>query len=430
MAIQSAGANIADALTEGLRGLTEWKMREFQEKKINQSKEKAREFYKSQGLHPGLADLPQSQQDLVLKEYLLREGYPQDQQQGQQQGQQQQQGNKPYWAQGVQREQKQPQQNQQGGMEGLLAQLGGQLQGPQSGMDRLKDVLTQGALQELGGGQNEVMSDFQPRQGQNTPDFQPSQPNTGMKPRRLSPEGEARERLGREKMAQQDRQFEVKQAQSKEQFESKQLHQKQNESKASIKELSEKKNALRAQRASLEKQRNLNNSKLMDSPEALAIRNFFGINYDFLKSPGTREFEGVGVNFLSNLKPFFGARPTNFDVQTYLKKLASTGDGAATRRALIRNYDLTLQADEALNDAKLSIIDENGGLVPHDLDIRAEKRAGKEIDHIWKRFVENTGTKELKAGSSLQSDQLRPGMTIEVNGKPVKVTSENIRSFK
>lgn len=422
MAIQSTGANIVDALSAGLRGLTEWKMQEIQEKRALQNKEKARSFYKSQGLHPALADLPQTQQDMVLKEYLLREGYPQNQQQ-------QPQGNKPFWSQGIQQNQQQGQTNdQQPGIQDLMAQLGGQQQdaqqGPQSGMDRLKSVLTEGALQDLLGQRNQVNPDFQP---QNIP---PQQQAPGMKPRRLTPEAESRERLSREKIAQNAEQFQQRTAQQEKHFEAKQQREKEKESRSIIKEIAEKKNALRSQRAALEKQKTLNDKALLDSPESIAIRNALGINYDFLKSPGTREFEGVGVSFLSNLKPFFGARPTNFDVQTYLKKLASTGDSPATRRALIRNYDLTLEADEALNNAKEQVIRANKGIAPHDLDLLAADLAEDKIDNIWKRFVNNTGTKELKAGSTLKADQLRPGMTIEVEGKPVKLTAENIGSFK
>jgi hypothetical protein len=222
MGYNTFGGNIGDALIGGLRGLTEWKMQELKEKKINQSKEKAREFYRRNDIDPGLADLPQTTQDAVVKEFLMRNGYPQNQQGGQQGGQQlgQQSNNpstnKPYWSQGVQQQNQQNQQggqqNQQGGMEDLLSQLmGSAQQGPQSGMDRLKSVLTEGALQELMGQGAPTNPAFQPIQGQNNPELQPSagqnnpalqpsQPRQGMNPRRLSPEAEQRNRIAQERL--------------------------------------------------------------------------------------------------------------------------------------------------------------------------------------------------------------------------------------
>lgn len=202
MALQSFGANLVDSLSAGLRGLAEWKMSEIQQQKAEAAKNKQRAFYKSQGLHPGLADLPQEQQSAAMKEFLLREGYPQ---------QQQLQGSKPYWAQGVQRGQQPMQQGQEGrpDIQSLLASLGSQgSQGPQTGMNRLQDVLNQGGMAELLGGMNpqqdmqqQVNPDFQPQQGQNIPEFQPNQPQQGMKPRRLSPEAEERNKIAREQLS-------------------------------------------------------------------------------------------------------------------------------------------------------------------------------------------------------------------------------------
>jgi len=225
------GNSLTTGLTGGIDYLVSHKLDQM--KKSRGHKEKADAYEKAFGFSKdkasAIARLSDSQQDAIVKEYLLREGYPQNngQQFGQQLGGQQSNNpstNKPYWSQGVQRQDQQQQNgqqdSQQNGIQDLLAQLTGggqQPQGPQSGMDRLKSVLTEGALQELMGQGAPTNPAFQPNQGQNNPELQPSmgqnnsagqnnpalqpsQPRQGMNPRRLSPEAEQRNRIAQERL--------------------------------------------------------------------------------------------------------------------------------------------------------------------------------------------------------------------------------------
>ena len=401
---------LAQGLAGGLGELLQGKMQQMQAEKYGK-------FLDSIGVDRRVLGAPKEQQLEIVKDRLLREGYPQAQQQNQGQPDilkilQALAGAQP------EPQQMQEQMQQQPEFEPQMAtpQLGGQLPISQRLQGVVNEIL-QGVQQNQAPQQRMQQADQrqmqQPDQQQESPELQSAlasllggQQQRALPARRMTPQMEQAERMHQEKR----------------------LDRLKSESRPLLKEYADKRNATKQQLAALTTQLNLSESGAVNDTGYLTALKKLGLDDPIFKKPGTAAFDALGVNFLTNLKSFFGARPTNFDVKTYLAKLAKSTDTVEGRRRLIRNYQQMLKAENIMNDARMEIVRKNGNIVPHDIDILAEEIAAPKIDKIWDQFVKmndmESNAPKFKMGQVVTADQaknLPRGATgnDQTTGKPV-----------
>ena len=280
----------------------------------------------------------------------------------------------------------------------MQALQGGSLNGDQGLIDYLKD-------QQLRQPQSPQLSDM--NQQQNVmPTQKAIQPQAAIPPRRPNPNLEQAERHHIEKMERSD----IK------------------ERRPIIKEIVEKKRANEKRTQALERMKRHNAENTLDDPLYVGVLQKLGLNnIKALLTPGSQDFEGQVANFLDGLKSVFGARPTNFDVMTYLSKIPGLLNSPQGRELLINNWQKLIQADDAFDDERLSILRENPKGVPADLDLMAYENTKAKIDKIYDKFEAEaqrivSGEPLFKIGSKIdlkQSSSLPKGTTGKVNGKNV-----------
>lgn len=110
-------------------------------------------------------------------------------------------------------------------------------------------------------------------------------------------------------------------------------------------------------------------------------------------SPETQEFTKIVTDFTSQAKDSYGARITNFDLQTFLQKLPSLINSPEGRTQVIRNLTtmsrMTMLRDLGIKEA----FDEAGGTgkISYDEAVRrGEKKYGDEIKELKKEYINPT----------------------------------------
>lgn len=119
-------------------------------------------------------------------------------------------------------------------------------------------------------------------------------------------------------------------------------------------------------------------------------------------SPEAQEAVKLIADNLTGAKDTFGARVTNFDLQSYMKRLPTLLNTAEGRRRVLRDLRLMNKLNRNHEKGVLDIVDREGG--PQKISIsKAErlyrKEHAKEIEDIKKEFV----NPERKNFSSLES---------------------------
>lgn len=115
----------------------------------------------------------------------------------------------------------------------------------------------------------------------------------------------------------------------------------------------------------------------------------------------TQELEKLTQSFMSNLKNIFGARPTNFDVQQYLKAVPSLVQSPEGRARVIKNLRVANKAAQIRAEALREILKANKNRVPSNLDLLIEERVGDQLDRLNQELSGSpTGTE------SQESEQL------------------------
>ena len=119
-----------------------------------------------------------------------------------------------------------------------------------------------------------------------------------------------------------------------------------------------------------------------------------------LFSPETQEFTKIVTDFTSQAKDSYGARITNFDLQTFLQKLPSLINSPEGRTQVIRNLTtmsrMTMLRDLGIKEA----FDEAGGTgkISYDEAVRrGEKKYGEEIKELRKEYINPTKIGETQA---------------------------------
>ena len=158
----------------------------------------------------------------------------------------------------------------------------------------------------------------------------------------------------------------------------------------------------------------------VNSPEYMSGLRMMGLdNIPALLKPGTEEYNSQVVSFFGNLRKYFGAKPTVWEVKAYLQKLATAYNTKEGRRRMIRDQKLAIEAEEAVNVAKKEIIKKNKGIPPADLELQADEKAKGKVDRLWAEF-----RKGIPKQEAATLGEINPA---DVMGKIVKDTETGKR---
>lgn len=182
-----------------------------------------------------------------------------------------------------------------------------------------------------------------------------------------------------------------------------------------------------------------NDPKALDSSVYLRALKAFGIdNIGALLKPGTQQFKAAEVAFLTNLKTIFGARPTNFDVMTYLSKLPNLMQSPEGRRRVIENWKNLLGAAQTRYDITRDVLKQYPSGVPADISLMVEEKAAPLIEKALTKFEQEandivSGASSFKVGQSITKDKLSSlpaGTVLEENGKKFIWDGSKKKAFK
>lgn len=123
-----------------------------------------------------------------------------------------------------------------------------------------------------------------------------------------------------------------------------------------------------------------------------------------LRSAETQELEKLTVGFLTNLKNVFGARPTQYDVQQYLKGLPTLVQSREGRAAVIKNLRVFNEAAKLRGQALRDILKDNKNKLPGDLELQIEDRIGSDLDQLHRELSSDlTGVSSSNGSNNFQS---------------------------
>lgn len=124
------------------------------------------------------------------------------------------------------------------------------------------------------------------------------------------------------------------------------------------------------------------------------FRPFLGKDFDLseLGNPDAAEFKKLQNDFLRDAKSIFGSRLTNFDVESFLKIVPNLSTTSEGNLRIIHELRLVNEAARIKKQTMDSIIKENGGKRPENLDSLVEQKAKPELDRIAIQFKEGLPT--------------------------------------
>ena len=147
-----------------------------------------------------------------------------------------------------------------------------------------------------------------------------------------------------------------------------------------------------------EKMLNLSEKDEINSPEWITGLKMLGLdNIPALLKPGSEEYNSQVVNFFGNIRKYFGARPTEWEVKAYLNKIPTLMNTKEGRRRMVHDLKKIIQAGDIVNDEKISIIKENSGKPPLDLDLLAQERTKGKVDRLWQEFQKGVGGRKFES---------------------------------
>jgi len=151
----------------------------------------------------------------------------------------------------------------------------------------------------------------------------------------------------------------------------------------------------------------LNQQGKLNNPLFYSTLKKVGLDIPALLTPESQEFQKLTIDFLKNAKKMFGARITNFEAETFLKSIPSLTQTPEGRDRVIHNLKMIYKGSDIRKKAMRSIIRENGGIPPLDLDLQIEERIDPELDKL---------SSEFKQGFSLTPQETSQQQTDQVEG--------------
>ncbi|HEX5553456.1 MAG TPA: hypothetical protein VFX43_09430 [Chitinophagaceae bacterium] len=145
-----------------------------------------------------------------------------------------------------------------------------------------------------------------------------------------------------------------------------------------------------------------------------------------LLSPEAQEFVKLVVDSTSAIKDTYGARVTNFDLETYLKKLPSLFNTPEGRERILRDLRIINEINRLHNEGISSIFEEKGGsgAIPFSEAERLFTKQYKDrVDSLKKQFIHG----EIASNKGGFSAYKYKGKTIEDPETEERFKSDGVR---
>ncbi len=162
--------------------------------------------------------------------------------------------------------------------------------------------------------------------------------------------------------------------------------------------LAEKSRSLKDDLRKLEEMKKLNESGKISGSAWNAFLENSGLNIPALLSGDAEQYQKMVGQRMNKLKDIYGARPTQWDAEQYLKTLPTLMNSPEGRKRLIEMSIYEDQAGLARIQAEQDLIKKYGE-IPEDITEMADEIADKKIDQLYKKYHENL-LKPVPAGSS------------------------------
>jgi DNA-binding protein H-NS len=144
----------------------------------------------------------------------------------------------------------------------------------------------------------------------------------------------------------------------------------------------------------------------LPNPIYYSVLEKIGLDFPALLSTDANVYNKGIYGFIRNLKDAFGARPTNFDVATYFKTLATLSQTDEGKLEIIKLQKLQKQAGIIRNDALNKVLAKNKDIeiTPDELEEQVEKISGKKLDKLWQKYTDEISGNATKLSTSTNAD--------------------------
>ena len=141
----------------------------------------------------------------------------------------------------------------------------------------------------------------------------------------------------------------------------------------------------------------------LQNPLLYSIMNKMGLDIPALRSADSQELEKLSNDFLKSAKNVFGARLTNFDVETFFKTVPTLSQTKEGRSRVIRNLQLFNEGAVVREKTMREILKEHNNVPPMDLAEQVEERMAPKLDKIAQEFKTGAGSANFSVGQKLSS---------------------------
>jgi hypothetical protein len=135
---------------------------------------------------------------------------------------------------------------------------------------------------------------------------------------------------------------------------------------------------------------NVQDNAFVRGLDALSHNKYLGDAFSAVKTlvsnRDTQEFEKLSKDFLRDAKQFFGNRVTQGEIFTFLQTVPSISQTNEGKKRVIRNMRIFNEAANLRKSAMDSIIKENKGQRPANLESLIDERIGSQLDALSNQF--------------------------------------------
>lgn len=112
-----------------------------------------------------------------------------------------------------------------------------------------------------------------------------------------------------------------------------------------------------------------------------------GLNFKSAMGHNAEEFDKLSNDFIKNAKNIFGSRITDNDLRAFMSTVPNLLMTDKGKLRVIRNMRLYNEGIRARHDAMKSILSENDGRPPRNLELLIEERASNKLNDIARQFT-------------------------------------------
>jgi len=153
----------------------------------------------------------------------------------------------------------------------------------------------------------------------------------------------------------------------------------------------------------LERIKELDKKGDIQNPILYSVLNKVGLDIPALRNADSQELEKLSNDFLKSAKNVFGARLTNFDVETFFKTVPTLSQSKEGRARVIRNLQLFNNGALLKEKIMREVLKENKNIPPKDLMEQVSERMAPELDKIAQQFKAGAQKSNFSVGQKLAS---------------------------